>query len=150
MPSDGSCLFHALVHGRDGSTSRAKAGTLRRKIADVIRNQPELTVAGSSVREWVRGDSGLAVEEYAARITGGAWGGGVELAVHAHVERVAVRVFSPAGNQGKARLIATFGPGGGEQDRGSVSLLYRGGAHYDVVEAGPPTRVEEVAWRRRW
>ena len=107
-------------------------------------------MVGSSIGEWIRRDSGLAVEEYVERERGGAWGGGVELAVHAQVERVMIRVFSSVEEQGRAKPIAVFGrPRCGQQGSAEVSLMYRGGAHYDVLVASPPGGGVGEARRRR-
>ena len=75
MPGDGSCLFHALAYGRHGQTSEAMAKQVRRKIVAAMLKNPQLEVAGASIEDWVRRDSGLSVAQYAARLAGGAWGG---------------------------------------------------------------------------
>ena len=75
MLGDGSCLFHALAYGRHGQTSEAMAKQVRRKIVAAMLKNPQLEVAGASIEDWVRGDSGLSVAQYAGRLAGGAWGG---------------------------------------------------------------------------
>ena len=146
MPGDGSCLFHALVYGRDGRISEAMAKQIRRRIVAVMLKNPQLEVAGASIAEWVRRDSGLSVEEYAARLAGGAWGGGIELAVYAATEKVEVRVFTPTEVHEKVRLVAAFG---GQVDAAVVSVLYGGGAHYDAVKVVGVAESGLAAERRR-
>ena len=147
MRGDGSCLFHALVDGRDGRISEAMAKQIRRRIVAVMLKNPQLEVAGASIAEWVRRDSGLSVEEYAARLAGGAWGGGIELAVYAATEKVEVRVFTPTEVHEKVRLVVAFG---GQVDAAVVSvLLYGGGAHYDAVKVVGVAESGLAAERRR-
>ena len=136
MPSDGNCLFHALVQAGGRRTSVMKAGALRSRIAAYIKEHAHTSMAGSSIAEWVRRDSQCDVEQYAASMARGAWGGGLEIAVFAHIEQALARVFTTTEEEGKAELIAVFGELEVPERRKDVSLLYVGGSHYNVVRVG--------------
>lgn len=127
QPGDGSCLFHSLCYGlRDGTTAHA----LRRQICAFIEANPELPIADSPLREWVLWDSASSVPAYCHKITGGAWGGGIEMAVIAHMKRVAVHVYESRGT-GFKRISRFLAPAGG--DSKVIRVLYCGGVHYDAL-----------------
>ena len=53
-------------------------------------------VAGTPLRTWVRGDSAVSVEHYAARKSRSGWGGEVETAIFALMRGCTVKVFGRA------------------------------------------------------
>eukprot|EP00658_Telonema_sp_P-2_P031487 TRINITY_DN2354_c0_g1_i1.p1 TRINITY_DN2354_c0_g1~~TRINITY_DN2354_c0_g1_i1.p1 ORF type:complete len:198 (+),score=9.96 TRINITY_DN2354_c0_g1_i1:157-750(+) len=64
QPGDGSCLFHSLAHGVGSSG----ANSLRRDIANFIQKNPNLLIAETPLKDWVRWDSGSSVNSYASRM----------------------------------------------------------------------------------
>ncbi len=129
QPGDGSCLFHSLSHG-----SSAEPLRLRHAIADFIESQPDAAVGGEPLREWIRWDSDLSPDAYAARMRGaGNWGGAIELAVFARLFGVAAYVYEavPAA-PGSFRRIASFRPP--HETEQVAHLLYRSGVHYDALQ----------------
>jgi hypothetical protein len=127
QPGDGSCLFHSLCFGlRDGTTAHA----LRRQICSFIEANPELLIADSPLREWVLWDSASTVSSYCRKIADGAWGGGIEMAVVAHMKRVAVHVYESRGT-GFKRISRFLAPAGA--DSKIIRVLYCGGIHYDAL-----------------
>jgi hypothetical protein len=127
QPGDGSCLFHSLCFGlRDGTT----AHTLRWQICSFIEANPELLIADSPLTDWVLWDSASSVQAYCRKINSGAWGGGIEMAVVAHMKRVAVHVYESRG-AGYKRISRFPAHEGG--DSRVIRVLYRGGVHYDAL-----------------
>jgi len=135
QPADGSCLFHSLSHGlRDGST----ALSLRKQISAFIESNPELMISDSPLREWVLWDSASTVPAYCRRIlSGGTWGGGIEMAVVSHLKKVNVHVYqsSSRGSHSYKRISCFAAPPG--HDR-IIRVLYCGGVHYDALELARP------------
>ncbi|CAJ1440258.1 unnamed protein product [Effrenium voratum] len=76
QPGDGNCLYHSMSYGLRNCT----AASLRRELADFLRHNPSLQIAGDSLEEWVRWDSNSAVNEYTRRQAVTGWGGGIEMA----------------------------------------------------------------------
>ena len=130
QPGDGSCLFHSLCFSlRDGTTAHA----LRRQIGEFIEANPEHLIADSPLREWILWDSACSVPAYCRKITtGGAWGGGIEMAVVAHIKQVAVHVYESHGSSFK-RISRFPAPKSHSEDK-IIRVLYRGGVHYDALE----------------
>jgi hypothetical protein len=149
MPMDGNCLFHALGYLRDGATGRDRAQELRREIIGFMETCPWKVIGGASLEEWVKRESGLGMKEYVKKMSGGAWGGGLELAVYVELVRKGVMVFVPGAKVGVVDLVAAFGEvgacGGSEE---VLALLYVGGAHYDVVRVSRDGRFAERKRRR--
>ena len=51
---------------------RTCAGTLRREIAAFIKANPDLEIAETPMRDWVKWDSGSSVSQYASKMAGNA------------------------------------------------------------------------------
>jgi len=127
QPGDGSCLFHSLAHGL-GSVS---ASELRARLADYITSHPDVEVAGNPIKDWVLWDSGLDTTTYAKSMRSGSrWGGAVELAVCAKVQRVQVDVYERSA--GGFIRISSFETDGCAA-LSTVNLLYGGRVHYDAL-----------------
>eukprot|EP00802_Teleaulax_amphioxeia_P007654 Tamp_07661.p1 GENE.Tamp_07661~~Tamp_07661.p1 ORF type:complete len:271 (+),score=56.37 Tamp_07661:968-1780(+) len=88
QPGDGNCLFHSMSYGL-GNTN---ANKLRREIADFIRANPDLEIAETPMRDWVKWDSGTSVSEYARRMAISGWGGEPCSACLLHAETVAAKM----------------------------------------------------------
>ena len=102
------------------------------QIGSFIEANPELLISDSPLREWVLWDSASSVPVYCRKITtGGAWGGGIEMAVVARLRRVCVHVYESRGG-GFKRISRFPSPAG---DGKVIRVLYRGRAHYDALEA---------------
>lgn len=136
-PGDGSCLFHSLAHGLGGSV---RATHLRAEIADYIAANPDTSVAGNPLKDWVLWDSGTDVATYAQSMrTGSRWGGALELAVCAWVKHVEVHVYERG--QGGFVCISVFREDGSSAlSVGTTSnskilrVVYGGRVHYDALE----------------
>eukprot|EP00928_Gymnodinium_smaydae_P026703 TRINITY_DN20889_c0_g4_i2.p1 TRINITY_DN20889_c0_g4~~TRINITY_DN20889_c0_g4_i2.p1 ORF type:complete len:477 (-),score=50.26 TRINITY_DN20889_c0_g4_i2:90-1520(-) len=131
QPMDGSCLFHSLSYGLDDETD---AASLRLEISTFIAENPDLAIAGTALRDWVKFDSGGGVDAYAADVAGGTWGGGIEMEVFARLKKTHVHVYEAT--QGGYRRICCFD--GGTKATRTLSVLYRergshGMEHYDAL-----------------
>mmetsp|Transcript_116850 Transcript_116850/g.330596 ORF Transcript_116850/g.330596 Transcript_116850/m.330596 type:complete len:426 (-) Transcript_116850:120-1397(-) len=131
QPPDGSCLFHSLSYGLDDGSD---AASLRTEISDFIALNPDLAIAGTALKDWVKFDSGGGVDAYAADVAGGTWGGGIELEVFVRLKSVTVHVYE--GCPGGYRRICVFD--GGPKAVRTLSVLYRdrgsrGMEHYDAL-----------------
>ena len=75
-----------------------------------IENKSHTSFNGTALSEWLAGDSGLTSQAYARKHRRrGAWGGGIEMAVCAHVKKRKIRVWERCA--GGHRLLASFGDG---------------------------------------
>ena len=115
QPRDGSCLYHALIHGTGHTGSVMQ---LRRELVDFVRTNYKLEVHGYSLETWIRweclcryvgallyistvngytdahDDMPFSVEQYAKKmITDGAWGGGIELCCFSRSRKLNVHVY---------------------------------------------------------
>mmetsp|Transcript_48140 Transcript_48140/g.75188 ORF Transcript_48140/g.75188 Transcript_48140/m.75188 type:complete len:211 (+) Transcript_48140:684-1316(+) len=125
QPGDGNCLFHSMSYGIQG----ANAGSLRREIANFIKANPNLEIADTPMKDWVKWDSGTSVAEYANRMAVTGWGGGIEMAACSHCRRVNVHVYE-RGPYGSYKRISCFDA---PSARATVHVLYCGGVHYDAL-----------------
>jgi len=134
QPPDGSCLFHSLSFGLDDGSDAASS---RLEISTFIAENPDLAIAGTALKDWVKFDSGGGVDAYAADIAGGTWGGGIEMEVFVRLKGVNVHVYE--GCLGGYRRICCFD--GGPKASRIVNVLYRergsrGMEHYDALLLG--------------
>jgi len=127
QPPDGSCLFHSLSAGlADGED----ASLLRLEISKYIMEHPDMLVAGTSLEEWVKHDSGEGVNSYATKMAGDSWGGGIEMEVLSRLKDVNVHVFEKCENG--FQRICCFDVDGAAAKR-TVNVLYQGRNHYDAL-----------------
>ncbi|KAJ1447011.1 hypothetical protein M885DRAFT_501831 [Pelagophyceae sp. CCMP2097] len=129
QPPDGSCLFHSLSYGlREGSTPAA----LRREIATFIRNNPDLRISDTPLRDWIKQraawDALVSVATYASRMASGAWGGGIEMAAASELKNCCIEVYEPCA--AGFRRISHFRKVGALK---VVRVCYKGGVHYDAL-----------------
>ena len=166
VPGDGSCLFHSLAHGLRANASRPPGGEgarqLRATLMDWLSRNPEARIADTPVTDWVKWDSNCSVDDYANRMRGFGWGGGIEMAAFARHFNVDVHVYE-RDRDGNAddypyKRVARFEAGDaaarrhqqpprrGDRPGGlgppPVNVLYRGGVHYDALVASPEALVE--------
>eukprot|EP00747_Dinoflagellata_sp_TGD_P192100 gnl/TRDRNA2_/TRDRNA2_56443_c0_seq1.p1 gnl/TRDRNA2_/TRDRNA2_56443_c0~~gnl/TRDRNA2_/TRDRNA2_56443_c0_seq1.p1 ORF type:complete len:528 (-),score=68.91 gnl/TRDRNA2_/TRDRNA2_56443_c0_seq1:114-1697(-) len=125
QPGDGSCLFHSLSYGLSDSTT---ASSLRREICGYIAKNPDLSVADTPLKDWIRYDSGGSVQSYAQRMQGNNWGGGIEMAALTQMKGVNVHVYERC-KEGYKR-ISSFEHSPSAK---TVSVLYQGRMHYDAI-----------------
>ena len=126
---DGSCWYSAAALALGNVPSER----LRVEVAAFVARNPTHLVNGATLAEWVRWDSGLDARTYARKMfQQGAWAGGLENAVLAHLYKVAVEVWM-RGGAGSWRRIARF-----ESlalATSVVRLAYdRSRRHYDFLE----------------
>ena len=135
QPGDGSCLFHSLCHGLQGSGRRSGGGfsahSLRREIAEFIRANPNLEIAGDPLKDWVQWDSGKSVAQYARSMASGGWGGGIEMAAFSRLKRVNVHVYERLSRGSGFKRISCFDSSKAKGK--TVHVLYCGGIHYDAL-----------------
>ena len=128
QPGDGSCLFHSMSYGlRDGSS----ASSLRREICQYIRKNPDLTISDTPIKDWIKWDSGASVSEYASRMSGSAWGGGIEMAALGKLRSVNVHVYERSG--GFYKRISAFDCPENPQGKKTIKVLYQGACHFDAI-----------------
>mmetsp|Transcript_50388 Transcript_50388/g.126933 ORF Transcript_50388/g.126933 Transcript_50388/m.126933 type:complete len:527 (-) Transcript_50388:57-1637(-) len=125
QPGDGSCLFHSLSYGLSNGSN---AASLRREICGYIAKNPDMTIADTAIEEWIRYDSNDTVSQYAQRMAGGNWGGGIEMAALTKMKGVNVHVYEKC-REGYKRISAFESPGA----RKTISVLYQGRMHYDAI-----------------
>lgn len=126
QPGDGSCLYHSMSYGL-GSTN---ARSLRKEIAVFIERNPNMLIAETPLRDWVKWDSGSSVSSYARRMASGGWGGGIEMACASRLHNVNIYVYEK--KAGGFDRISCFPSKGA---RKTVRVLYQGGVHYDALVA---------------
>ncbi|KAJ8598948.1 hypothetical protein CTAYLR_009645 [Chrysophaeum taylorii] len=125
QPPDGSCLFHSLSFGlKDGRT----ASTLRRDIATFIRENPDLKIADTPLRDWIKWESRASVATYASRMAHAGWGGAIEMAAASELSNVSIEVYEPCAT-GFRRISLFHKP----HAKTTVRVCYRGGVHYDAL-----------------
>lgn len=132
QPGDGSCLFHSLCHGLNGSKDGRRAKALRREIASFVKENPQLKIAGDTLEEWVRWDARTSCATYARRMALGGWGGGIEMAACARLKKVNVHVYEP-GKTGKFQRISCFNYPRDAKMKKTINVLYQGRMHYDAL-----------------
>lgn len=125
MPGDGSCLFHSLSYGL---SDRPSASSLRRDICAYMVKNPDMTIADTAIKDWIKYDSDDTVQAYADRMRGGVWGGGIEMAVLHRMRNVNVHVYERF-REGYKRISAFDSA----EARQTVSILYQGRNHYDAI-----------------
>lgn len=133
QPMDGSCLFHSLSYGIDDG---ADATSLRLDISNYIAGNPDMVIAGTALKDWIKFDSGGKVAAYAAEMAGGTWGGGIEIEAFVRLKDVNVHVFEscPGGYRRICCFDAALESGDQRGDsRTTVTLLYQGREHYDAL-----------------
>jgi hypothetical protein len=147
QPMDGSCLFHSLSYGIDDGSD---ASSLRQDISKYIAGNPDMVIAGTSLKDWIKFDSGGKVAAYAAEMACGTWGGGIEIEAFVRLKDVTVHVFETC--PGGFRRICVFDAG--PASHRTVMLLYQGREHYDALvlddNAGqwvPRTPTNEMAFQ---
>ncbi len=127
QPGDGSCLFHSMSFGLGDGTN---ASTLRRDICRFIQTNPSATISDTPLSEWVKWDSRCSVTDYANRMSRGAWGGGIEMAVFMKIKGCNLHVYERK-NGGNFKRISAFDYPDKPESRKIVRVLYQGGVHYD-------------------
>jgi len=129
QPGDGSCLFHSMAYGMGGGEN---ARSLRREIAKWIDANPNLDIADTPVRDWVKWDSGRSVSQYARSIGVSGWGGGIEMAACARLKSINIHVYEKRSSMkgGGYQRISCFDV---KSSRKTIHVLYQGGVHYDAL-----------------
>eukprot|EP00804_Cyclotella_cryptica_P023163 CCRYP_000378-RA/>CCRYP_000378-RA protein AED:0.02 eAED:0.02 QI:929/1/0.66/1/0.5/0.33/3/111/1239 len=156
QPADGNCLFHSLVYclnsmkdGRMISSSMSVSSSssttsscvpppltakyLRRKIASFVGANPNLLIAEDPLKEWILWDSGKSVQDYAAAMAVGGWGGGVEIAACSHMYNVNIHVYETDPKSDEFVRISCFNLDSPKR-RKTLHVLYHGRNHYDALQ----------------
>lgn len=124
QPGDGNCLFHSLAYGL-GSTAAA----LRSEICTFIEKNPDLSIAGTRLADWIQMLAGSSLQQYAKNMAKSAqWGGAPEIAACAHMRKVNLHVYERRGD--RIELSVPFDVAGSTR---TVAVLYVGGVHYDAL-----------------
>jgi len=127
QPGDGSCLFHSMSYGLNGSDGNS----LRAEICAFISRNPEFRICETPLSSWVKWDSGQTTTEYARRMSRGQWGGGIEMAVCSELKACNVHVYERSGVGYKR--ISAFDYHTQPEKRRVVRVVYQGGVHYDAL-----------------
>jgi len=136
QPGDGSCLFHSMSFGLSNGGTAINASRLRAEICEFIRSNPGYKICETPLEDWIKWDSGGSCGTYAAKMSRGSWGGGIEMAVASHIKGVNVHVYERAGFTsltGGYRRISAFDHPDNPERRKCVKVLYQGGVHYDAL-----------------
>jgi hypothetical protein len=129
QPGDGSCLYHSMSYGLKGG---AGASALRKEIANYIGANPNESLNGTPIRDWVLWDTGLDVKQYAAKMgSSSCWGGGIEMAVCVLIKRVNLHVYEARRGNSHERISAFEAPD--PAGAPTVSVVYSGSVHYDAL-----------------
>lgn len=131
QPGDGSCLFHSMSYGlQDGSNAQS----LRRDICNFIEKNQSVLIADTPLSDWIKWDSaGGSVSSYTRKMSGGAWGGGIEMASTSIMKGVNVHVYERSMLSGLVRISAFDHPVSPELKK-TVRVLYCGGVHFDAIQ----------------
>lgn len=131
QPPDGSCLFHSLACGMGKRSAR----DIRREVASFIRQNPNLQIAETPLKDWIRWETRASVRAYTSRMAQhGQWGGAVEMAAAAQLYSVSIEVYEPLRNNCNSfKRISRFGSGERRKYDHTIRVLYRGGVHYDAL-----------------
>eukprot|EP00435_Cladocopium_sp_Y103_P011778 s344_g3.t1 len=128
QPGDGSCLYHALCYGLRSTHALA----LRRELAQFLRDNPKLEIAGDTLEDWVRWDSNSSVREYTRRQAVQGWGGGIEMACCSALKHVNIHVYESMDRYSQeCKRISCFNAPHAEK---TIHVLYQGGLHYDALQ----------------
>jgi len=125
QPGDGSCLFHSLSYGLGGTDG----SSLRREICSFISKNPEIDIGPNTLKEWVQYESNSSVSSYASSMSGGSWGGAIEMAALTRMKGVSVHVYEKC-SEGYKRISSFDGP---RESCKVVNVLYQGRMHYDAL-----------------
>lgn len=130
MPPDGSCLFHSLVFGL-GSGS---ASELRQEVCDFMEMNPDMTVLGRPLQDWILWESGQSAAAYASAMRQpDKWGGPIEIAVCTVLKHVRVHVYKEVPQRGFQR-ICDFGDIEDQASPTSTLRVVLSPGHYDAFE----------------
>mgnify|MGYP003386577990 CR=1 FL=1 len=125
QPGDGSCLYHSLSYG----LRNTNASALRAEICSFMMKNPTMKISDTPISEWVQWDSGTSVQDYAKKMSRGAWGGGIEMAIVSKMKSVNVHVYEKTWSGGFKRISA-FDVATNPSSKNIVRVLYCGGVHY--------------------
>lgn len=158
QPGDGSCLFHSLRYGLNRMSASERhvaavpsAAVLRQQLAQWVVANAQHRIADTPVHKWVRWDSGVTPQVYAARIARSGWGGGIEMAACSHLMGVNVWVYEKC-RGGYERISCFDAPARCNSGRGvvgTVHILYQGGVHYDAFLPDVAELAQAVAHAER-
>ena len=139
QPGDGSCLFHSMSYGLNDGTS---GHSLRREICKYIESHPDEIIAGNPLKEWIKWDSNCDVRSYSRRMSDGAWGGGIEMAIFTKIKNVNLHVYE-RNMISCLKRISAFDQHEGAERKKIVRVIYQCGDHYDavVISSHPDERI---------
>jgi hypothetical protein len=131
---DGWCLYNSM-----GCALLEEPAVLNEELMSFIENNSHIEFNGTALSVWLAADSGLTPQAYARKHRRpGAWGGGIEMAVCAHVKQRKVRVWERC--DGGHRLLASFGEG---DDNTAINLVYVSTMHFDFLSLNGATEVRK-------
>ena len=120
---DGHCLYHSLVR----SDAQGEFMDLRRELAAFVSERADLVIEESTIADWVWWDQRCSPQVYSRRQAVSGDGGGIEIAIYAHLKRRQVHVYERR-DHGFVR-ISLFR---GTDPEGIVNIVYNG-CHYDAL-----------------
>ena len=134
---DGWCLYNSMA-----CALLETPEDLNGELMSFIENKSHTSFNGTALSEWLAGDSGLTSQAYARKHRRrGAWRGGIEMAVCAHVKKRKIRVWERCA--GGHRLLASFGDG---DDNTAINLVYVSTMHFDYLNLNGATDGGAQVW----
>lgn len=129
QPGDGNCLFHSMSYGLGDCDARS----LRSEICNFINEHPNLKICETPLRDWIKWDSGSSCAEYSRKMSRGAWGGGIEMAICSQIRKVNIHVYQKSSSS--YTRISAFDYPNEARKRRVVRVVYTGSMHYDALSA---------------
>ena len=130
MPSDGSCLFHALS-SQMKTVEKVDSKDLRRIITQYIKDNSKKKFGGKTLAAWIKMEenegSKMTVSKYVKNMQSeSCWGGQLELFAFSKIYNYNVFVYKKKSNY--YEQISTFPA---DEPKKTIRLLYVNQAHYE-------------------
>lgn len=137
VKADGRCLFRAIAHvacvrngesAPDENRQRELADNLRVKVAN------ELLKRRKQTKGFIEEDFDVYVNRIRESYV---WGGEPELLMASHVLKMPISVFTVDKSSANLKKIADYGEEYQNNKENSITILFHGYGHYDILEAVP-------------
>lgn len=125
-PKDGTCMFHAisfhLYQEFDGET-------FRETLVNEICSNPNMEINGCSLEDIIEFEFDETIDEYVTEMTGGRWGGAMDLLILHKALNLDFQVFIEEDDG----FQCVWSTGQTKLDNQKIRLLYNGHTHYDLL-----------------
>jgi hypothetical protein len=92
VPGDGTCMFHAIA-----LPLKVDGHELRKIVCKYIEENPDSSMHGETIRNWILWDQGTTPETYVSKLRRGQWGGSLETTLLASMLQIPIFVYQPKG-----------------------------------------------------